>query len=69
MKPHGDAVLTPEKAYFNYYLSRARMITEGAFGKLKGKFRVLFRKCESKKETENYVVLHNLCIEKRRHYT
>ena len=51
MEPHGDAVLTPDKAYFNYRLSRARMITECAFGKLKGRFRVLFGKCESKKET------------------
>ena len=34
MKSHGDAALTPEKAYFNYRLSRARMITEGAFGKM-----------------------------------
>ena len=69
MKPHGDAVLTPENAYFNYRLSRVIMITEGAFGKLKGRFRVLFRKCESKKETVKIigfarVVLHNLCIDK-----
>ena len=54
MKPHVDTVLTPEKAYFNYRLSRARMIVEGAFSKLKGRFRVLFHKCESKQETENY---------------
>ena len=69
MKPHRDAVLTPEKAYFNYRLSRARMITEGTFGKLKGRFRVLFRKCEGKKETVKImglacVILHNLCIDK-----
>ena len=69
MKLHGDAVLTPEKAYFNYRLSRARMITEGTFGKLKGRFRVLFRKCEGKKETVKImglacVILHNLCIDK-----
>ena len=69
MEPHGDAVLTPDKAYFNYRLSRARMITECAFGKLKGRFRVLFGKCESKKETVKImslacVVLHNLCIDK-----
>ena len=51
MKSHGDAVLTPEKAYFNYCLSRARIIMEGAFGELKGRFGVLFRKCESKRET------------------
>ena len=68
--PHdGDAVLTPEKGYFNYCLSRARMITKGAFGKLKRRFRVLFCKCESKKETVEIVglacvVLHNLCIDK-----
>ena len=68
MKPHGDTVLIPEKPYFNR-LSRPRMITEGAFGKLKGRFRVLFRKCESKKETVKImglacVILHNLCIDK-----
>ena len=67
--PDGDAVLTPEKGYFNYCLSRARMITKGAFGKLKRRFRVLFCKCESKKETVKIVglacvVLHNLCIDK-----
>ena len=69
MKLHGDAVLTPEKAYFNYRLSRARIITEGAFGKLKARFRVLFRNCESKKGTVKImglacVVFHNLCIDK-----
>ena len=69
MKSHGDAVLTPEKAYFNYCLSRARMIMEGAFGKLKGRVGVLFRKCESKRETVKIlglscVVLHNLYIDK-----
>ena len=51
MKPHGNAVLTQETAYFNFRLSRTRMVTEGAFGKLKGRFRVLHHKCESNKET------------------
>ena len=65
----GDAVLTPEKSYFNYHLSCARIISEGVFGKLKGRFRVLFRKCESKKKTVKImgvacVVLHNLRIDK-----
>ena len=69
MTSHGGAVLTPEKSYCNYCLSRARMITKGAFGKLKGRFRVLFHKCESKKETVKImglasVVLHNLSIDK-----
>ena len=68
MKPHGDAVLPDDKRYFNFRHSRARLVTEGAFGRLKSRFRVLFQKCESKKETVKLyglacVVLHNLCIE------
>ena len=69
MKPHGDVVLTPEKAYFNYCLGLAKMKKERTFGKLKGRFRALFRKCESIEETVKIidlvcVVLHNLCINK-----
>ena len=70
MKPYGDAVLTPDKRYFNYRSSRSRMVTEGAFGKLKGRFRILHRKYESNKETVKImgglacVILHNICIDK-----
>lgn len=69
MKPHGDAILPGDKRYFNFRHSRARLVTEGAFGRLKSRFRVLFRKCESQKETVKLyglacVVLHNLCIER-----
>ena len=69
MKPHGDAVLTQEQAYFNLRLSRARMVTEGASDKLKDRFRVLHCKCESDKETVKIVglacvVFHNLRIDK-----
>lgn len=67
MKPYSQAVLSTEQKYFNYRLSRARMVTEGAFGKLKGRWRVLYRKCEStantmKAKTLACVVLHNICI-------
>ena len=70
MKPHGDAILPDDKRYFNHRHSRARLVKEGAFGRLKSRFRVLFRKCESHKETVKMyglacVVLHNLCIELR----
>ena len=70
MEPHGDAVFTQKKDYFNFCLSRARMVTEGAFSKLKGRFRVLYRQCESNKETLKKmglacVVLHIFCIDKR----
>ena len=45
------------------------MVTEGAYGKLKGHWHVLSRKCENKVETVKAttlacVVLHNVCIAK-----
>ena len=51
MKPHGDVVPTPRKRYFNYRGSRGRLVAEGAFGRLKSRFRVLHLKCESNKNT------------------
>ena len=68
LKPHGDAILPDEKRYFNHRNSRARLVTEGTLGRLKIKLKVLFRKCESNKETLKLyglvcVVLHNLCFE------
>ena len=45
------------------------MVTEGAFGKLKERFRILHKKCESNNETVKVmgftcVILHNICIDK-----
>ncbi|XP_028417137.1 protein ANTAGONIST OF LIKE HETEROCHROMATIN PROTEIN 1-like [Dendronephthya gigantea] len=67
MKPYTNAVLSPEQRYFNYRLSRARMVTEGAYGQLKGRWRVLLRKCESDSKNVRIfalacMVLHNICI-------
>ena len=67
-KPFTNAVLTPEQHYFNYRLSRARVVTEGAYGQLKGRWRVLMRKCENPPEivcmvTLACIVLHNICID------
>ena len=69
LKPHGDSLLPDDRRYFNYRNSRTRLGTEEAFGRLKIRFRVLFRKCESNKKTVKLyslvcVVLHNLCIER-----
>ncbi|CAH3031646.1 unnamed protein product [Pocillopora meandrina] len=37
LKPYTNAVLTPQQHYFNYRLSRACMVTEAAYGQLKGR--------------------------------
>ena len=69
LKPYTNAVLTAKQRYFNYRLSHARMVTEGAYRQLKGRWRVLSRRneCgphEAKTATLTCMVLHNICIEK-----
>lgn len=69
LKPYTNAVLTEKQRYFNYRLSRARMVTEGAYGQLKGRWRALLRKnecgpSEVKTTTLACMVLHNICIAK-----
>ena len=64
LKPCTHAVLTTCQRYFNYRLSRARMV-----GQLKGQCRVLFRKNESsptevKMAALACVMLRNICSEK-----
>ena len=68
MKPYTNAVLTDAQSNYNYRHSRARMVAEGFFGQLKGRFRVLLRKCDSSKSTVKVmalaaIVLHNICLE------
>ena len=68
MKHYTNAALTPKRKYFNYRLCRARMVTEGAYGQLKRRWRVLLRKCESSQQycrtvTLACTVLHNVCID------
>ena len=67
MKPFTNTVLTPQQHYFNYRLSRARMVTEGTYVQLKSRWRLLLRKSESDRDhvrtaTLACMVLHNLCI-------
>ena len=67
--PYTCAVPTPRMEYFNYRLSRARMVAEAAYGQFKGRWRLLLRKCESSVDTVKItslacIVLHNICIEK-----
>jgi hypothetical protein len=67
MKPYGHATLSPKERNFNYRLSRARMVTERAFGQLKSRWRILHRRSECEPESVKEtaiacVVLHNLFI-------
>lgn len=68
MKPYTNAILSQEQMYFTYRLSRARMVTEGAYGQLKDRWRILLRKCENSPEylktmTLACMVLHNICLD------
>eukprot|EP00112_Aurelia_sp_Birch-Aquarium-sp1_P010870 Seg2301.2 transcript_id=Seg2301.2/GoldUCD/mRNA.D3Y31 product="Protein ALP1-like" protein_id=Seg2301.2/GoldUCD/D3Y31 len=68
MKPFSKAVLSKEETNFNYRLSRARMVVEGAYGQLKGRWRLLLRKPEGglfqiKMATLACMILHNVCLD------
>lgn len=60
---------TLQQRYYNYWLNQARMVIEGVFGQLKGRWRVLLLRCKcseenTKKAALACVVLHNVCLEK-----
>ncbi len=67
MKPYSDnGRLSKEKLHFNYRLSRARMVIENAFGRLKGRWRCLLKQNEASLDQMNAIistccVLHNIC--------
>ena len=56
------------KKYFNKKLCSARVVCENAYGMLKGRFRILYKKTECRLFNLKYIVmasvmLHNLCID------
>ena len=68
MKPYPDTGhLTVAERHFNYRQSRARMVVENAFGRLKGRWRCLLKRMDyydikhSTNAIASCVVLHNIC--------
>ena len=67
MKPFSDCgSLTRRQRKFNYQLSRARIVTEIAFGRLKGRWRCLLKRNDTGQQYLVQVVaacciLHNIC--------
>ena len=67
MKPYIDnGHLSDEPKCFNYQLSRARVVVENAYGRLKGRWRCLCKRIDSDvSDTPELIaaccVLHNLC--------
>ena len=56
-----------KEKYYNKYLFKARVVTENAYGMMKGRWRLLHKKTECRLENIKYIiltciVLHNLCI-------
>lgn len=67
MKPFIDSPsLTNEQKHFNYRLSRARIVVENAFGRLKARWRHLMKRNDMRMDGVPCVIsacciLHNLC--------
>ena len=67
MKPYAENNSTTQQQHiFNYRQSRARMVIENAFGRLKGRWRCLLKRLDFKLENIQHVVaacvvLHNMC--------
>ena len=67
LKSYNENTSDPQQRYFNKKLCSARVVTENAFGMLKGRWRILYRKTECRMFNLKYVImasimLHNLCI-------
>ena len=67
MKPFAhNSRLTPDQRSFNYHLSRARIVVENAFGRLKARWRRLCKRNDMNIENIPCVItacciLHNMC--------
>ena len=67
MKPYSESTRDPRKRYLNKRLCSARVVSEHAYGMLKGRWRILYKKTECKLKNIRQVImaciaLHNICI-------
>lgn len=62
MRPYSGRNLPEEKRIFNYRLSRARRISENAFGILCQKFRLFFNKMQVSPKNADSIILSALCL-------
>ena len=67
IKAFNENTRDPKEKYFNKKLCSARVVTENAYGILKERSRLTYKKCECKLYNIRYVittaaVLHNICI-------
>ena len=66
MKPFPGRGLSEDRRNYNYRISRARMVVENAFGRLKGRWRRLLKRCDMTLDKVPTMIaacciLHNIC--------
>ena len=67
LKAYPDTTKNQKEVYFNKKLRAARVVSEHAYGMLKGRWRLIYKKTESRRRNIKAVImaciaLHNLCI-------
>ena len=67
LKMYNENTRDKQQKYFNKKLCGARVVTENAYGMLKGRWRILYKKVECRLFNLRYVImaciaLHNLCL-------
>lgn len=67
LKPYKEGTRVPQRRYFYMRLCAARVVSEHAFGMLKGRCRMLYKKNECVLDNIQLtiiacIVLHNICI-------
>ena len=67
LKAYDEGTDVPQEKYHNRFLYSARVVTENAYGMMKGRWRLLHKEVECRLDKIKYVIhagilLHNLCL-------